>query len=46
MDILNIAVFIVSDKLNPIWKKAIPMIKAEFYELNQMYNLKFYKEKN
>ena len=46
MDILNVAIFIVSDKLNLTWKKPIPMIKAKLYELNQMFNLKFYEEEN
>ena len=44
MDILNVAIFIVSDKLNLTWKKPIPMIKAKIYELNQMFQIKFYKE--
>ena len=46
MDILNVAIFIVSDKLNLTWKKPIPMIKSKIYELNQMFNLKFYEEEN
>jgi transposase-like protein len=46
MDILNVAIFIVSDKLNLTWKKPIPMIKSKLYELNQMFNLKFYEEEN
>jgi len=46
MDILNVAIFIVSDKLNFTWKKPIPMIKSKLYELNQMFNLKFYEEEN
>ena len=46
MDILNVAIFIVSDKLNLTWKKPIPMIKSKVYELNQMFNLKFYEEDN
>jgi len=46
MDILNVAIFIVSDKLNLTWKKPIPMIKSKVYELNQMFNLKFYEEEN
>lgn len=44
MDILNVAIFIVSDKLNLTWKKPIPMIKSKVYELNQMFNIKFYEE--
>ena len=44
MDILNVAIFIVSDKLNLTWKKPIPMIKSKIYELNQMFNIKFYEE--
>ncbi|MBT5750164.1 MAG: IS256 family transposase [Flavobacteriales bacterium] len=44
MDILNGAIFIVSDKLNLTWKKPIPMIKSKIYELNQMFNIKFYEE--
>ena len=44
MDILNVAIFIVSDKLNLTWKKPIPMIKSKLYELNQMFNIKFYEE--
>lgn len=46
MDTLNVAIFIVSDKLNLTWKKPIPMIKSRIYELNQMFNLKFYEEEN
>ena len=46
MDILNVAIFIVSDKLNLTWKKPVPMIKSKLYELNQMFNLKFYEEEN
>jgi len=46
MDILDVAIFIVSDKLNLTWKKPIPMIKSKIYELNQMFNLKFYEEEN
>ena len=46
MDTLNVAIFIVSDKLNLTWKKPIPMIKSKIYELNQMFNLKFYEEEN
>ena len=46
MDILNVAIFIVSDKLNLTWKKPIPMIKSKLYELNQIFNLKFYEEEN
>jgi transposase-like protein len=46
MDILNVAIFIVSDKLNLTWKKPIPMIKSKVYELNQIFNLKFYEEEN
>lgn len=46
MDILNVAIFIVSDKLNLTWKKPIPMIKSKVYELNQMFNIKFYEEEN
>ncbi len=46
MDILNVAIFIVSDKLNLNWKKPVPMIKSKLYELNQIFNLKFYEEKN
>lgn len=46
MDILNVAIFIVSDKLNLTWKKPIPMIKSKVYELNQMFNMKFYEEEN
>ena len=44
MDTLNVAIFIVCDKLNLTWKKPIPMIKSKLYELNQMFNLKFYEE--
>ena len=44
MDILNVAIFIVSDKLNLTWKKPIPMIKSKVYELNQMFQIKFYEE--
>ena len=46
MDTLNVAIFIVSDKLNLTWEKPIPMIKSKIYELNQMFNLKFYEEEN
>ena len=46
MDTLNVAIFIVCDKLNLTWKKPIPMIKSKVYELNQMFNLKFYEEEN
>ena len=46
MDTLNIAIFIVSDKLNLTWKKPIPMIKNKLYELNQMFNIKFYEEED
>ena len=46
MDTLNVAIFIVSDKLNLTSKKPIPMIKSKIYELNQMFNLKFYEEEN
>ena len=46
MDILNVAIFIVSDKLNLTWEKPIPMIKSKVYELNQMFNIKFYEEEN
>ena len=46
MDILNVAIFIVSDKLNLNWKKPVPMIKSKLYELNQIFNLKFYEEEN
>ena len=46
MDILNVAIFIISDKLNLTWKKPIPMIKSKVYELNQMFNMKFYEEEN
>lgn len=46
MDILNVAIFIVSDTLNLTWKRPIPMIKSRLYELNQMFNLKFYEEEN
>ena len=44
IDILNVAIFIVSDKLNLTCKKPIPMIKSKVYELNQMFNIKFYEE--
>ena len=44
MDTLNVAIFIVCDKLNLTWKKPIPMIKSKLYELNQMFNIKFYEE--
>jgi len=44
MDILNVAIFIVSDKLNLTWKKPISMIKSKVYELNQMFQIKFYEE--
>jgi len=44
MDTLNVAIFIVCDKLNLTWKKPIVMIKSKLYELNQMFNIKFYKE--
>jgi len=40
MDILNIALFIATDKLHKIWK-ANPLIKAKRYELNQMFVAKF-----
>ena len=43
MDTLNVAIFIVSDKLNLTWKKPIPMIKNKLYELNQIFNIKFYE---
>ncbi len=46
MDILNVAIFIVSDKLNLNWKKPVPMIKSKLYELNQIFNIKFYEEEN
>lgn len=42
MDILNVAIFIVSDKLSLTWKKGVPMIKSKVYELNQMFTMKFY----
>ena len=45
MDTLNVAIFIVCDKLNLTCKKPIPMIKSKLYELNQMFNIKFYEEK-
>ncbi len=40
MDILNIALFIATDKLHKIWK-VNPLIKAKRYELNQMFVSKF-----
>jgi len=46
MNTLNVAIFIVSDKLNLTWKKPIPMTKSKIYELNQMFNLKFYEDVN
>jgi transposase-like protein len=46
MDTLNVAIFIVCDKLNLTWKKPIPMIKSKIYELNQIFNIKFYEEEN
>ena len=36
----------ISDKLNLTWEKPIPMIKSKVYELNQMFNIKFYEEEN
>ena len=44
MDILNVAPFIVTDKLHLNWNKPLPLIKAKIYELNQMFNLKFFSE--
>ena len=44
MDILNVALFIVTDRLNLNWNKPLPLIKAKIYELNQMFNLKFFNE--
>ena len=40
MDILNVALFIATDKLHKTWK-ANPLIKAKRYELNQMFVVKF-----
>ncbi len=40
MDILNVALFIATDKLHKTWK-VNPLIKAKRYELNQMFVSKF-----
>ena len=40
MDILNVALFIVTDKLHKTWKTN-PIIKSKRYELNQMFVMKF-----
>ena len=40
MDILNVALFIVTDKLHKTWK-INPLIKSKRYELNQMFVMKF-----
>ena len=40
MDILNVALFIVTDKLHKKWK-INPLIKSKRYELNQMFVMKF-----
>jgi transposase-like protein len=40
MDILNVALFIVTDKLHKTWK-INPLIKSKRYELNQMFVCKF-----
>jgi transposase-like protein len=40
MDILNVALFIVTDKLHKTWK-INPLIKSKRYELNQMFVSKF-----
>lgn len=42
----SIDIFIASDKLNITWKKTIPIVKSKIYELNQMFNIKFYEEEN
>nr|WP_269078239.1 transposase [Lebetimonas sp. JS138] len=40
MDILNVALFIVTDKLHKTWK-INPLIKSKRYELNQMFVMNF-----
>lgn len=40
MDVLNVALFIATDKLHKIWK-ANPLIKSKLYELNQLFFIKF-----
>ena len=40
MDILNVALFIVTDKLHNTWK-INPLMKSKRYELNQMFVSKF-----
>ena len=40
MDILNVALFIATDKLHKTWN-VNPLIKAKRYELNQMFVAKF-----
>lgn len=40
MDILNVALFIVTDKLHKTWK-INPLIKSKRYELNQLFVSKF-----
>jgi len=40
IDILNVALFIATDKLHKTWKTN-PIIKAKRYELNQMFAVKF-----
>ena len=43
MDILNVALFIVADKLHNSWKSS-PLIKSKLYELNQIFVSKFQQE--
>jgi len=40
MDILNVALFIVTDKLHKKWKINL-LIKSKRYELNQIFVMKF-----
>ena len=40
MDILNVALFIVTDKLHKTWK-INPLIKSKRYVLNQIFISKF-----
>jgi putative transposase len=40
MDVLNVALFIATDKLHKKWK-INPLIKSKRYELNQMFVSKF-----
>jgi len=40
MDVLNVALFIATDKLHKTWKTN-PLIKSKRYELNQIFVMKF-----